>query len=83
MDISHFKWVLAVDRDRMPMLVCDPALPKGERFPFRLLVWAGTLSKWNGEIVDTEEGETIDYSEDDLFALMEKMQKETIRQFEG
>jgi hypothetical protein len=82
MNINDFKWSLAYDAEGIIALHCVPQSATGEKYPFVLVVQAGTLTRFTGEII-TSDGETIDYSLDDLFELLAKLERRTLQLSEG
>lgn len=59
-------------------LYCYPIAADGLPFHYVLVIYRGVWLNFYGQIVD-EEQETIDFTNDDLFTLMDEMQAKALK----
>lgn len=75
---DKFNWEYCKTKEYGNALICNPVAPDGLPYHYTLIIWNGIWLDYYGRIVD-QDGDTIDFSEDNLFDIMGLMQSKAFK----
>lgn len=77
-----FNWQLAFATIEGLILACIPVTSDGKQYPYSLSIWSANQGFY-GEIALLNDGETIEFTGDSVFELIDRIQNRTIKHHEG